>query len=216
MNEPLTPTEDKIYHYLIEFLAANSYQPSIREIGREFEIKSTKTVSDVLGSLARKGYIQRNQSRSRGLRILSTQAPTTRAVPFFATLVESGAPLTSDGRADTVVMDRRIAVTDSAFLVRACDDAMADCGVRRSDMVLVDPNVPLRTGDLVAIRMGTEAAVRIFESRDGAFAVHTGAAGGERIALRSMSDDTLLGAICGVFRGALSVDDPDAALVAAA
>ena len=71
MSDALTPTEDKVYQYLIEFLAANSYQPSIREIGRQFDIKSTKTVSDVLGSLARKGYIQRNQARMEKARASS-------------------------------------------------------------------------------------------------------------------------------------------------
>ena len=44
MSDVLTPTEEKVYQYLIEFLATNSYQPSIREIGRQFDIKSTKTV----------------------------------------------------------------------------------------------------------------------------------------------------------------------------
>jgi repressor LexA len=215
MNESLTPTEDKIFQYLIEFLAANSYQPSIREIGRQFEIKSTKTVSDVLGSLARKGYIQRNQSRSRGLRILTASGSPTRSVPFFATLAEFGPPTTLDRRSDVVLMDRRIAASEGAFLVRASDDAMAECGVRRADMVLVDPNVPLRTGDLVAVRVGCDAAVRIFESRDGVISAHAGAAHADMIPINGMSDEALLGAVCGVFRGALSVDDPEVALVAA-
>ena len=97
MSNTLTPTEDKVYQYLIEFLAANSYQPSIREIGRQFAIKSTKTVSDVLGSLARKGYIQRNQARSRGLRILGSHSPgATRALPFYSHVAAFGAPITPE------------------------------------------------------------------------------------------------------------------------
>ncbi len=52
MSEPLTPVERKVYQYLIDFLAENTYQPSIREIGKRFRIKSTKTVSDLLHALA--------------------------------------------------------------------------------------------------------------------------------------------------------------------
>jgi hypothetical protein len=46
MSDPLTPIERKVYHYLLDFLAENTYQPSVREIGRRLRIKSTKTVTD--------------------------------------------------------------------------------------------------------------------------------------------------------------------------
>ena len=52
MTEPLTPLERRVYHYLIDFLAENTYQPSIREIAKKFRIKSTKTVSYLLASLS--------------------------------------------------------------------------------------------------------------------------------------------------------------------
>src|SRR5213593_4645992 len=70
MTEPLTQLERRVYHYLIDFLAENTYQPSIREIAKKFRIKSTKTVSDLLHALAQKGFIERDQSRSRGVRIV--------------------------------------------------------------------------------------------------------------------------------------------------
>ena len=68
MNDTLTAVERRVYHYLLDFLAENTYQPSIREIGKRFRIKSTKTVSDLLQSLANKGFIERDPSRSRGVR----------------------------------------------------------------------------------------------------------------------------------------------------
>ena len=48
MLEPLTNVERKVYHYLIDFLSENTYQPSVRDIGAKFRIKSTKTVSELL------------------------------------------------------------------------------------------------------------------------------------------------------------------------
>ena len=59
MNDPLSPLERRVYHYLLDFLAQNTYQPSVREIGRRFRIKSTKTVAEVLQALADKGFIER-------------------------------------------------------------------------------------------------------------------------------------------------------------
>ena len=57
MSDPLTPIERKVYHYLLDFLAENTYQPSVREIGRRLRIRSTKTVTEILQSLADKGYV---------------------------------------------------------------------------------------------------------------------------------------------------------------
>ena len=68
MAEPLTQLERRVYHWMIDFLAENTYQPSVRDIAARFRIKSTKTVSDLLHSLANKGYIERDESRSRGVR----------------------------------------------------------------------------------------------------------------------------------------------------
>ena len=70
MPEQLTQQEQQVYHYLLDFLAENTYQPSIRDIAKQFGIKSTKTVSDILHALSRKGFIERDRARSRGVRLI--------------------------------------------------------------------------------------------------------------------------------------------------
>src|SRR5215210_9517596 len=107
MAEPLPPIERKVYHYLLDFLAENTYQPSIREIGRKFRIKSTKTVSDLLQSLSAKGYIERDPSRSRGVRIIGYSGPTSvQPVPLYER-VQSGEPaLRPENQAGHISLDR--------------------------------------------------------------------------------------------------------------
>src|SRR5688500_20357798 len=89
MPESLSTLERRVYHYLLDFLAENTYQPSIREIGKKFRIKSTKTVSDLLHSLSTKGYIERDPSRSRGVRIVGYSGPTS--VPPLPAVARDGA-----------------------------------------------------------------------------------------------------------------------------
>src|SRR5206468_10412954 len=92
MTEQLTQLEKRVYHYMIDFLAENTYQPSIREIARRFRIKSTKTVSDLLHALESKGYIERDESRSRGVRILGfASAGATQPVPYYGR-IHAGEP----------------------------------------------------------------------------------------------------------------------------
>src|SRR5215208_7297082 len=120
MTESLTSLERRVYHYLIDFLAENTYQPSIREIGRRFRIKSTKTVSDILQALARKGFIERDPSRSRGVRLVGyTGVGGTAAVPYYAA-VRAGEPAVDPSiRTGHLVIDRRLAHSERSFLVRA-------------------------------------------------------------------------------------------------
>jgi repressor LexA len=212
MSDALTPTEEKVYQYLIEFLAANSYQPSIREIGRQFDIKSTKTVSDVLGSLARKGYIQRNQARSRGLRILGAQGGATRAIPFYDRLSAFGPAINPDLRTDSILIDRRLAPGDGSFFVRVVDSAMASCGIRANDTVLVNPDFAAMDGDLVAVRVGHEAVIRNFEQRGITVVLSAPSGDVARISVAADDDQIVLGVVSAVFRGMLQVEtlDPDA------
>ena len=55
MEQSITEIERKILDFMVHYLRSNTYQPSIREIGERFGIKSTKTVSEHLQALADHG-----------------------------------------------------------------------------------------------------------------------------------------------------------------
>ena len=52
---PLTPIEEQVYHFLLDFLAERTFQPSVREIAERFSIASTKSVADLLEFVAQGG-----------------------------------------------------------------------------------------------------------------------------------------------------------------
>ena len=92
MPEVLSKIERRILNYLVDYLKDNTYQPSIREIGKRFGIKSTKTVSEHLQSLADKGFIERDASRSRGVKILGMNlSPGVLNVPMYGRIA-AGVP----------------------------------------------------------------------------------------------------------------------------
>ena len=108
MAEQLTKLESSVYHYLLDFTAENTYQPSIRDIGKQFKIKSTKTVSDLLQSLAKKGYIERDPARSRGVNLLGFGAAMrTQPVPFYGKIHAGEPALLPEYRQGFITIDRR-------------------------------------------------------------------------------------------------------------
>ncbi len=201
MNEPLTPLERRVYHYLIDFLAENTYQPSIREIAKKFRIKSTKTVSDLLASLSQKGFIERDQSRSRGVRIVGfSGTANTQPVPYFGK-VHAGEPaLLPEHREGYITMDRRFLPSDDVFFLKIKGESMMGRGIFDGDYVMVSPSTRAKDGDIVAARLGDEATVKTLTHR-GATIVLEPANDAERaIEVGPRDDFAVLGVVCGVFR----------------
>jgi repressor LexA len=155
MPKPLTELERRVLDYLIEYLRRNTYQPSIREIGREFSIKSTKTVSELLQSLADKGWIERDPSRSRGVRLHGVDVSADSvAVPVLAD--------TDGAETESFVLDRRIAGGAGAFLLVMHGNHLQAYGVWEGDLVLIEPVTAsaIQEGDLVLVRDARGAEVR--------------------------------------------------------
>jgi repressor LexA len=201
MAEPLTPTERRVYHYLIDFLAENTYQPSIREIARKFRIKSTKTVSDLLHALAIKGYIERDESRSRGVRLLGfASARAVQPVPYYAK-VHAGEPaLLPEHRDGYITLDRRFLPSDDVFLLKVRGHSMASRGIVDGDFVMVSPSTGVKDGDIVAARLGDEATLRTVTHRGGNVVLEPAGAADGKVEVGHRDDVVVLGVVCGIFR----------------
>jgi repressor LexA len=195
MPEPLEPLEGRVYHYLIDFLAEHSYQPSIREIARKFRIKSTKTVSDLLHALERKGYIERALSRSRGVRLLGvTSQAQTQPVPCYRDVPPAGSPFSSEHRSGFITIDRRFLPAEDVVMIRVGAD-LPGRGILSGDYVLVSPSTRTGDGALTAVRLTDRAAVGTLTLSDGAFLLR-----GHEPEPVAITADAVLGTVYGVFR----------------
>ena len=164
--EPLTEIERKILDFMVQYLRANTYQPSIREIGERFGIKSTKTVSEHLQALADKGCLERDPSRSRGVKILGVDlSANTVAVPCYAEI-----PSGSTARdAETYVsVDRQMGSENGSFMIRAGAGDLAVLGVEEGDLLLVSPAdvEDVEDGSVIVAELGDASAFHRF-SRNG-------------------------------------------------
>ena len=153
----LNDMEQKILDFMVQYLRENTYQPSIREIGERFDIKSTKTVSEHLQALAQKGYLERDPSRSRGVRILGVDLhPQTVSVPCYGRMPGGEGTPGPEGVETYLTLDRRLAGEKGAFFVRASNGDLASLGVSDGDFILLEPVTTdqLGNGTLVAARIG--------------------------------------------------------------
>jgi len=210
MPEPLSTVERRVYNYLLDFLGEHTYQPSIREIGKRFRIKSTKTVSDILQSLAEKGYIQRDPARSRGVRLLGySTVGRMQPVPFYGKIAAGEPMLIPENRERYITLDRAFVPSEDCFFLRVVGDSMIGRGIFDRDYVLVDPSARASDGDMIAARVGSEATVKTLQHR-GATIVLEPANPDERELVISPNDDfAVLGTIVAVFRPFHDTTDDD-------
>lgn len=201
MPEALTTMERRVYHYLLDFLGENTYQPSIREIGKRFRIKSTKTVSDVLQSLANKGYIERDPARSRGVRLLGySTIGRLQPVPCYGRVAAGEPMLVPAYRERFITLDRAFVPSEDCFFLRVAGDSMIGRGIFDRDFVLVNPSARANDGDIIAARIGSDATVKTLQHR-GATIVLEPANADEREMVIGPSDDfAVIGTVCAVFR----------------
>jgi repressor LexA len=201
MPEALTPLEGSVYNYLLDFTAENTYQPSIRDIGKKFSIKSTKTVSDLLQSLARKGYIERDPARSRGVRLLGfTGGGKTKPVPYYGKIHAGEPSLLPEDRKGFITMDRRFIPAEEVYFLKVKGDSMIGRAITDGDFVMVNPAAKAKENDIIAARIGDEATVKTLTHHNGKTILTPENPAERAIEIKPTDDFGILGVVCGVFR----------------
>lgn len=201
MAEHLTTLESSVYHYLLDFTAQHTYQPSIRDIGKQFKIKSTKTVSDLLQSLARKGYIERDPARSRGVNLLGFGgAMRTQPVPFYGKIHAGEPALLPEHRQDFITIDRRFTPSEDVYFLKVKGDSMVGRCISDGDYVMINPSAPPKEQDIIAARIGEEATVKVYTRRGGSVVLEPANPAEREITITPGMDFSVLGVVCGVFR----------------
>ena len=197
----LTDIEQRILDYMVFYLRSHTYQPSIREIGHHFGIKSTKTVSELLQSLADKGVVERDPSRSRGIRILGLDLnASTVSLPCYGDISEVVAGLRSGRAEQRVCLDRQLAKRNGGFMVHAPGDRLAAAGIGEGDLLVVQPVrvEELADGEIVVARV--QAVTDYYQLEKRGPRVRLRAVGGERRAVGGAAQPVILGRVAGLYR----------------
>ncbi len=82
--DKLTKRQRRILEYIDDSIWERGYPPTLREIAGYMGIRSTNGVSDHIRALEKKGYVELDKGKSRGLRVLvETREPTMVELPLF-------------------------------------------------------------------------------------------------------------------------------------
>ncbi|MBE6564507.1 MAG: transcriptional repressor LexA [Ruminococcaceae bacterium] len=172
MNE-LNEKEARMYRYITDSLRRDGYAPSVRDIQRDLGIKSTSTVHAYLARLEGKGYIQKENGKSRTLRIdgLVSEPQRTARVPILGG-VTAGTPVLAveniEGYLDFPLSGSGHA-RNELFALRVSGVSMINAGIHDGDIVIVRKTSVAENGDIVVALLEDSATVKTFYKEKGHF-----------------------------------------------
>ncbi len=171
----LTSRQEQVLGFIRQSIHDRGYPPTLREIGAHMGIKSTNGVNDHLRALERKGYLTREDMKSRALRPrdlhLDTVVPANDGdIVEIAILgrVAAGMPLYAEEHLiDTVRLDQSLLRSGEIFGLKVSGDSMIEAGIHNGDYVFVRKQSTADRGDIVVALIGDEATLkRYFPEKD--------------------------------------------------
>jgi repressor LexA len=130
-------------------------------------IRSTNGVNDHLKALEKKGYLEREDLKSRALRPISLDGAgptgTLVDVPILGRVAAGEPILAVEDAQDTVKVDRFfLGQNREVFALKVKGDSMIEAGIFDGDYIFVRKQLAAKKGDIVVAMIDNEATVKYF------------------------------------------------------
>jgi repressor LexA len=162
--QALTKKQKTVYTFIKSWYTKKGYPPTIREIASHIGVRSTNAVHNYLKILYRKGYLTREDMKSRTWRPVESEgARPTVSIPVIGRIAAGLPILAEENRLGTLSLDASLVESsEGAFALQVAGDSMIEAGIFDGDYVFVSPGSEIMQGDIVATIIGDEATVKYF------------------------------------------------------
>ena len=160
----LTPKQQKIYDYILDFTAEHGYPPSVREIGAAVGLKSPSTVHFHLKHLEEAGVIEKGAGKGRAITL--TSPPVEDRVPIVGN-VAAGSPILAEECIEDYLTFDTGGRTGEYFALRVRGESMLGAGILPGDLVVVRRQPTANNGEIVVALLEDEATVKRFSLKNG-------------------------------------------------
>jgi repressor LexA len=163
---PVTAKQRRIYEFIRRYIDSNQEAPTIAEIGRQFQMRSSASVHAVLTALEREGLIKRIPNVSRGIQIVQQKegggGDDDSEIPLLGT-VAAGQPIEAILSHDTISVPKDLQGHGRTFALRVRGESMIDENIQDGDVIIVQSQKTAENGQMVvALIDGSYATVKKF------------------------------------------------------
>jgi len=162
---PVTAKQRRIFEFIRRYIDSNHEAPTIAEIGRQFQMRSSASVHAVLTALEREGLIKRIPNVSRGIQIVQKEGgggDDDNEIPLLGT-VAAGQPIEAILSHDTISVPKDFQGHGRTFALRVRGESMIDENIQDGDIIIVSSQKTAENGQVVvALIDGNFATVKKF------------------------------------------------------
>ena len=153
-----------IYDYIVDRIS-NDISPTVREICKDLNIKSTSTAHRYINELCEEGLIVKMNNHNRS--ILLVNGGAVSRLPILGP-VAAGAPITAiEDIEGYVPFDTAAFGSGDMFALRIEGQSMIEAGIFEDDLVIVERTPTARNGEIVVALVDDSATVKRFYKENG-------------------------------------------------
>lgn len=205
----ITDKQKRVLDFVQKEVKDKGYPPSVREICKALEIKSTSTVHSYLNNLEKLGMISKGATKPRAIKLLKPDEANVRYPDFgntdkvaFVPLVgkvTAGSPILAvENVTDTLPVSSDLVRGATSFFLSVKGESMIDAGILDGDLILVRQQSTAENGDIVVALIGEEATVKRFYRENGYIRLQPENRYMEPIIVRD--DVSIIGKVTNLFR----------------
>lgn len=169
MYSDLNQRELEILFFIKKDIERRGYPPTVREICKGCNIKSTSTVHYALEKLESRNYIRKDASKTRAIEIVSQDddfliaKKKTVDIPIIGK-VTAGAPILAfENIEDTFPLPVDFVKDKDVFILKVSGESMINAGILDGDYVIIEKQNSAENGDMVcALVDDEEATIKTF------------------------------------------------------
>lgn len=162
----LTRRQEMVLEFITNSINDRGYPPTLREIGSHMGIRSTNGVNDHLRALERKGYLKREDMKSRALRPVNLengQEHDLVQIPLVGRVAAGEPVLAEQNIEEMVAVDRYfIGHSGEIFALKVRGDSMIEAGISEGDTIFVRKQLHAERGEIVVVLIGDDATVKYY------------------------------------------------------
>ncbi|PIW70081.1 MAG: transcriptional repressor LexA [Ignavibacteriales bacterium CG12_big_fil_rev_8_21_14_0_65_30_8] len=207
MSKNITDRQKEILDFIQNFKELNGYPPTLREIGKFFNISSTFGVKRHLDALVKKGYLNVESNASRGISIVRDQNTNnsnnnSKEIPIVGR-VAAGIPITSyENLEGTVSIDSSFFKREDEenFALKVKGDSMIEEGIFEGDLLVITPQKTANNYDIIVAMVDGEATVKTYINKNKTITLLPANKNYSPIVIESKQDFSIIGKVKGVLR----------------
>lgn len=162
--------DEKVYHFIMNFINEHGYAPTVRDICKGCDIKSTATPYQIMNRLVERGLLKKTGNKNRAVS-LANQGPTS-SVPLVGT-VAAGQPIFAEENCEEFFsIPSNFFSGDNLFMLNVKGSSMIKIGMLDGDKVVVRQQETANNGDIVVALIDDSATVKRFYKKNGKIILH--------------------------------------------